>query len=175
MLGASVLLAFALIGCGSDGEPESGAGPAATPQAPSQGETGDEAPGEAATGSTGAGGTGTVTAGDSATTPLSAEEEARALVSRWYTETDPAVCEEMTDDFLRVVYGAPGAEGREACGRSVTQPPLEGVEVGAAVVEGDRATVEAMYRVNDRDVVDRLGLVQANGRWLLDSYETLPA
>jgi hypothetical protein len=165
------MLAVALTACGDDGE-------SATEAPATPGETVEGTPGQAVTQTTGVVDTGRGdTAGvddGSTSTPIAAEEAVRDLVTRWYTATDPAVCEEMTDDFLQLVYGAPGAEGREACGQSVTQPPLENVEIGAVVIEGDQASVDVGYRVSDREVVDRLGVIQENGRWLLDSYETLP-
>jgi hypothetical protein len=95
--------------------------------------------------------------------------EIKELVTVWYAEANPAVCDFMTDEMLEFGWGKTGDEGRELCRTNLEKAdPQEHVSVRRPRVSGDTAEVEVEYGLDDERQFDRVSLVRRNDEWLVD-------
>lgn len=96
--------------------------------------------------------------------------EIAALVTRWYADVDPGVCDSMTNKMLEFGWSARGTEGRDLCEQSLDgAEPVGDVVVRKPSVEGDTATVEVVYTLDGDRQIDEIDLVRRNGAWLVDA------
>jgi hypothetical protein len=96
--------------------------------------------------------------------------EIAALLTRWYVDVDPGVCDSMTDAMLAFGWGAKGSAGRSECEAALADAdPVADVEVRKPSVTGSKATAAVVYTLDGERQVDEIGLVRVNGAWLVDS------
>jgi hypothetical protein len=102
-----------------------------------------------------------------------ARTEIERMLSRTFTENDPAQCsEDATSDFLRQGFGGEGEDPLEECRRENTEdeePDAESVQIDSVIVDG--ATARAVFTASggglDGSVVT-VELVHDFDRWKLD-------
>jgi hypothetical protein len=93
-----------------------------------------------------------------------------SLVQTWYAKPNPAVCDQLTDNFLQTGWGKPGEAGRATCRSDVAKAkPVQAVTVQAPTVTGDKATVKVSYTLKGERRADDFGFVRVGGQWLADS------
>lgn len=105
-------------------------------------------------------------------TPKSAGDdgEIAALVTRWYADVDPGVCDSMTSKMLQFGWGAKGSKGRGLCEQSLAKAdPVGDVVVRKPSIDGDEATAEVVYTLDGDRQIDEISLIRVNGAWLVDS------
>lgn len=101
--------------------------------------------------------------------PTVATAELEELVGAWYEESDPLVCEQMTDAMLNFGWAATGDEGRQECKRNLeAAAPASDVTVKPAKVGERRITIDVSYTVSDGRNVDRITFVRKGDEWLIN-------
>ena len=89
-------------------------------------------------------------------------EEIQAVIDLG-NESNPAICDKLTDKWLKNVVGG----GRSDCEEQVENTPKNAIEVNEISVDGDEATVSA-------DIQDQPGtlmLVKDGDEWKLDDIQ----
>lgn len=90
------------------------------------------------------------------------EAEIRAVIAAGNSK-DPAICDKLTDKWMRNVVGGDRAD----CKQQVKDSPEDAVEVERVSVEGDQATVTAQIQGD----AGTLLLVKEGDEWKLDDIQ----